>query len=291
MFASFSSSQRVASAALRQSRLAARRLLSDTKGKTTASADAAAKESTTKATATAAKESAKENTGYWNSPTFWGGLGAIAGWGMSGAAIYDATQQGPEVISMTMTPVLIVYSTLFARWAWVVQPRNMLLCGCHVTNVAAQLNQLKRALEHKIATGQEKEVRALGEKTAMGGAVIAASVLAGPHVRQVLSKANLGVVSSVAAAPAGPFTVHFWAPMSKWMISGASFMDLHRPTDKISLPQYTALTLTGFFFSRYSLLVTPINYTLCSVNVALFGSSAWHLSRKIKADFFTDKEE
>ena len=48
---------------------------------------------------------------------------------MSGVAIYDATQQGPEVISLTMTPVLIVYSTLYARWAWVVQPQNLLLCG------------------------------------------------------------------------------------------------------------------------------------------------------------------
>lgn len=283
MFGSFSASQRASQLALQQSRLVARRLLSDTKNKT-----AAAKESTTTATTKAAT---KEAPGLWNSPTFWGGLGALAGWGMSGAAIYDATQQGPEVISMTMTPVLIVYSTLFARWAWVVQPRNMLLCGCHVTNVAAQLNQFKRALEHKMNTGQEQQVKDLTNKAAVGGAVIAASVLAGPHVRQFLTKANMGFVSSVAAAPAGPFTVHFWAPMSKWMISGASFMDLYRPTDQISLPQYTALTLTGFFFSRYSLLVTPINYTLCSVNVALFGSSAWHLSRKIKADFLDDKEE
>lgn len=67
--------------------------------------------------------------------------------------------------------------------------------------------------------------------------------------------------------------------------SGASFMDLNRPTDKISLSQYTALTMTGFFFSRYALLVTPINYTLCSVNIALFLSSAWHLGRKVNADY------
>ena len=57
-------------------------------------------------------------------------------------------------------------------------------------------------------------------------------------------------------------TVHFWAPMSKWMISGASFLEYDRPTDKISLAQYSALTATGFFFSRYALLVTPINYVL-----------------------------
>jgi hypothetical protein len=38
-------------------------------------------------------------------------------------------------------------------------------------------------------------------------------------------------------------------------------------------------------------LVTPINYTLCSVNVALFGSSAWHLGRKLNADFIEEKKE
>jgi len=277
MFASFNSSQRVANVALRHARSAARRLLSDSKTKATEGAGAAPKEEPKK--------------GIWNSPEFWGAMGAVAGWGMSGAAIYDATQQGPEVISLTMTPVLIVYSTLFARWAWVVKPRNALLMSCHVANVGAQLNQMRRALEHKIEIGEEKQVNELRNKTAMGGAVLVGSLLAGPHVRQMLTKANLGVVSTVAAADAGPFTVHFWAPMSKWLISGASFMDLHRPTDKISLPQYTALTLTGFFFSRYSLLVTPINYTLCSVNVALFGSSAWHLGRKIKADFLDDPKE
>ena len=117
------------------------------------------------------KEAVKEaappakKEGWWTSASFWGGLGAAAGWGMSISAIYDAAQQGPEVISLTMTPVLIVYSTLFARWAWVVKPRNLLLMGCHVTNVAAQLNQLRRALEHKIATGEQKQVNELRDKT------------------------------------------------------------------------------------------------------------------------------
>merc|ERR1712137_104027 len=123
------------------------------------------------------------------------------------------------------------------------------------------------------------------QQAAIGGVALTGGVLAGPTVRSYLSNANLGIVSSIAAADAGPFTVHFWAPMSKWFISGASFMELDRPTDKISLAQYSALTATGFFFTRYALLVTPINYTLCSVNIALFVSSAWHLGRKIMADF------
>eukprot|EP00980_Cylindrotheca_fusiformis_P012893 scaffold3211_cov120-Cylindrotheca_fusiformis.AAC.1 len=243
--------------------------------------------STSKETAPAAA-AAKS---WWSSAEVWGGLGALAGWGMSGSAIYDAMQQGPEVISLTMTPVLIVYSTLFARWAWVVKPQNLLLCACHVTNVGAQLNQMRRALEFKRSKGEEKQVEELLQTVGVAGAATALLVAAGPRMRSGLSNANLGVVSTVAAADAGPFTVHFWAPMSKWFISGASFLELHRPTDQISLPQYTALTFTGFFFSRYALLVTPINYTLCSVNIALFGSSAWHLGRKIKADYIDDKEE
>lgn len=206
---------------------------------------------------------------------------------MSGAAIYDALESSPELISLNMTGVLLVYSSLFARWAFVVKPQNLLLAGCHVTNVAAQGNQLRRAVDYKKENGQDEEVNDILMKAGATAAVGAACVLVGPAVQGAIVSANLGVVSVVAAADAGPFTVHFWAPMSKWMISGASFLDLNRPTDKISLAQYSALTLTGLFFSRYALLVTPINYTLSSVNVALFGSSAWHLGRKVKADYMS----
>jgi hypothetical protein len=148
--------------------------------------------------------------GWWRSPEFWGGLGAIAGWGMSGAAIYDASLQGPEVISLTMTPVLLVYSTLFARWAWIVKPRNLLLMWCHIANVVAQSNQLRRALEYKKASGQEKQVNEMLEQVAKFGAVTAMAVTVGPKARSILSNASLGPISTIAAAPAGPFTVHFW---------------------------------------------------------------------------------
>jgi hypothetical protein len=222
-----------------------------------------ATETTTKAAETAppATEAPKSQS-WWDSAEFWGRCGALAGWGMSGAAIYDAVQSSPEVISLNMTGVLIVYSSLFARWAFVVKPQNLLLAGCHVTNVAAQCNQMWRALEFKRSKGEDEAVNDIMMKagaTAVAGAVC---VVAGPTVQSAIAGANLGVVSTVAAAEAGPFTVHFWAPMSKWLISGASFLELDRPTEKISLAQYSALTLTGFFFSRYALLVQPINYTL-----------------------------
>ena len=176
-----------------------------------------------------ATESAKEETkkkGWWYSAELWGGLGAVAGWGMSGSAIYDASIQGPEVISLTMTPVLMVYSTLFARWAWVVQPRNLMLAACHVTNVVAQSNQLRRALEHKMANGQEDEVNEMVQQAGVAGAAVLGGVVAGPTLRSALSSANLGIISSVAAADAGPFTVHFWAPMSKWLVSSGKYHTL-----------------------------------------------------------------
>merc|ERR1712224_531190 len=179
---------------------------------------------------------------------------------------------------------LIIYSSLFCRWAFVVKPQNLMLASCHGANVMAQANQLRRGLEYKMESEPE-QVTKLIQDASIAGVIGGVAFATGPRVRQLLQKQQLGVISKIAAADAGPFTVHFWAPMSKWMISGASFLDLNRPTDKISLPQYSALTATGFFFSRYSLLVTPINYLLCSVNIALFLSSGWHLGRKLKADY------
>jgi len=236
------------------------------------------------------EESTKKGGGWWHSAELWGGLGAVAGWGMSGAAIYDAVNGSAEIISPGMTGVLIVYSSLFARWAFIVKPQNLLLASCHVTNIVAQGNQLRRAIDYQKEQGNDDVVNDLYMKAGAVAAGGAACVALGPFAQSALAGANLGVLSTVAAADAGPFTVHFWAPMSKWLISGASFIDLNRPTDKISIAQYTALTLTGLFFSRYALLVAPINYTLCGVNIALFGSSAWHLGRKIKADFVDDDQ-
>lgn len=42
-----------------------------------------------------------------------------------------------------------MYSALFMRFAWMVQPRNYLLLTCHITNEAAQLAQGYRYLRLK----------------------------------------------------------------------------------------------------------------------------------------------
>jgi hypothetical protein len=190
---------------------------------------------------------------------------------MSLAAIYDSLLQGPEVISLEMTSVLIVYSSLFFRWALVVKPQNLFLAACHFTNVCAQGNQLRSAVEYKLANGDEKEVKALAEKASLAVAVGAASIGGWPIVQRYLVQQNLGVVSQIAKSDAGPFRVHFWAPL---------FWTTTDPRKRY--PLLSALHCPSVVYvihSRYALLVIPTNYMLYSVNIALLGSSGWHLGR------------
>uniref|UniRef100_A0A0D9X7S3 Mitochondrial pyruvate carrier n=1 Tax=Leersia perrieri TaxID=77586 RepID=A0A0D9X7S3_9ORYZ len=67
----------------------------------------------------------------------------------------------PEMISGNMTAAMCVYSGLFMRFAWMVQPRNFLLLACHASNETVQLYQLSRVaraqgyLENKQPEGQQ----------------------------------------------------------------------------------------------------------------------------------------
>lgn len=47
-----------------------------------------------------------------------------------------------------MTGTLMVYSTVFARYALAVQPKNYLLFGCHVINFGSQLTQGVRYMNY-----------------------------------------------------------------------------------------------------------------------------------------------
>ncbi|KAJ7874700.1 mitochondrial pyruvate carrier [Mycena olivaceomarginata] len=79
--------------------------------------------------------------------------------------------------------------------------------------------------------------------------------------------------------PAGPKTVFFWAPLMKWCLVGAGLKDLARPADKLSLSQNLALTATGFIWVRYSLVITPVNYSLAAVNFFVGLSGVTQLAR------------
>lgn len=39
---------------------------------------------------------------------------------------------------------MCIYSLLFMRFAWMIQPRNYILLACHAANETVQLNQLRR---------------------------------------------------------------------------------------------------------------------------------------------------
>ncbi|KAJ2931281.1 hypothetical protein H1R20_g5881, partial [Candolleomyces eurysporus] len=79
--------------------------------------------------------------------------------------------------------------------------------------------------------------------------------------------------------PAGPKTVFFWAPLMKWCLVAAGVKDLTRPADKLSVSQNLALAGTGFIWVRYSLVITPINYSLAAVNFFVGLSGLTQLGR------------
>jgi hypothetical protein len=87
--------------------------------------------------------------------------------------------------------------------------------------------------------------------------------------------------------PAGPKTIHFWAPTFKWGISIANIADLSRPADKISLPHQCALTATGLIWSRYSMVITPKNYNLLAVNAMMATTGLYQLYRKLSHDYMS----
>mmetsp|Transcript_35544 Transcript_35544/g.46767 ORF Transcript_35544/g.46767 Transcript_35544/m.46767 type:complete len:104 (-) Transcript_35544:171-482(-) len=85
---------------------------------------------------------------------FWG---PAANWGIVLAGLLDANKP-PEMISERMTVTLFFYSCLFMRFAWKVQPRNMLLFSCHFSNATAQayLFSRKMAYNQQQAAKQNK---------------------------------------------------------------------------------------------------------------------------------------
>ncbi|KAJ8945871.1 hypothetical protein NQ318_002711 [Aromia moschata] len=94
---------------------------------------------------------------YLMSTHFWG---PVANWGIPLAALADISKD-PKFISGKMTFALCLYSAMFMRFAWKVQPQNMLLFACHFTNEGTQLVQLTRYLKYNyVDKKEEKETQA-----------------------------------------------------------------------------------------------------------------------------------
>jgi len=79
--------------------------------------------------------------------------------------------------------------------------------------------------------------------------------------------------------PAGPKTVFFWAPCFKWGLVIAGLGDLQRPAEKLSSSQSGALAATGIIWSRYSLVITPVNWNLFGVNIFVAATGVYQLYR------------
>lgn len=52
---------------------------------------------------------------------------------------------------------LCLYSLVFMRFAWKVQPQNLLLFACHATNEAAQLTQGARFINYNYLSSKPAE--------------------------------------------------------------------------------------------------------------------------------------
>merc|ERR1712003_273534 len=113
----------------------------------------------------------------------------------------------------------------------------------------------------------------------------------GGPMQKSLMNSKIGFVSSMAAWPAGPFYIHFWAPNFKWALSINNFLDYDRPVEKISMSMTSALTATGVLFMRWSFVITPVNYSLFFVNLALALSSGYHLGRKMKWEYMDKPQQ
>merc|ERR1719473_326782 len=106
--------------------------------------------------------------GFIKSPTgpmtthFWG---PVANWGLAASGMYDAAVKGPEIINERMSFTQVLYSGLFVRFAWQVQPRNYILASCHTANVLAQSNQLRRWGAHTLETDKDNGAQKVQKMT------------------------------------------------------------------------------------------------------------------------------
>ncbi|KAL2645236.1 hypothetical protein R1flu_012823 [Riccia fluitans] len=86
--------------------------------------------------------------------------------------------------------------------------------------------------------------------------------------------------------PAGPKTIHFWAPAFKWGLSIANIADFTKPTDMISYPQQSTMTATGLIWARYSMVVIPVLRQNLRERTLMAATGIFQLSRKFLAEEF-----
>ncbi|KAI8008662.1 Mitochondrial pyruvate carrier 4 [Camellia lanceoleosa] len=91
--------------------------------------------------------------------------------------------------------------------------------------------------------------------------------------------------------PAGPKTIHFWAPTFKWVISIANVADFSKPPEQLSYPHQSVVAISGLIWTRYSTVIIPKNWNLVGVNLTMSGTGFYQLSRKIQHDYFSETKK
>ncbi|KAL6135171.1 hypothetical protein ACLB2K_067399 [Fragaria x ananassa] len=84
--------------------------------------------------------------------------------------------------------------------------------------------------------------------------------------------------------PAGPKTIHFWAPTFKWGITIANILDSSKPPDQVSYAQQTVIMGSGLIWARWGTVITPKNWNLVSVNFGMAVTSMFQLARKTQGN-------
>ncbi|KAL4506539.1 hypothetical protein ABPG72_000110 [Tetrahymena utriculariae] len=110
----------------------------------------------------------------------------------------------------------------------------------------------------------------------------------------ILQKKVLGIYNWSPRAkrflehPAGPFTIFFWCPLVKWFLTLTNIKELQLPTKQISSKQQATLALSGLIWTRYSFVITPVNYSLAACCIFMSGSGFYQLCRKWRAGELLD---
>ena len=77
----------------------------------------------------------------------------------------------------------------------------------------------------------------------------------------------------------------------KWGITAANVKDFNRPPELLSVPQQSAVALTGLIWCKYSLDIIPKNYNLLSVNLVMAATGLYQLYRRVRFDGLAGKSK
>ncbi|KFD69138.1 hypothetical protein M514_02981 [Trichuris suis] len=159
--------------------------------------------------------SQREWFNYFSSTHFWG---PVVNFGLPLASFNDM-RHSPEIISGSMTLALACYSLAFMRFAWKVQPRNLLLLFCHTSNEVAQAIQGYRFLNYHYGwtlPGIKKVFAATVMWNAEDIAIVGANAF---------TSESIGGGSSAWGSPSQPAKGHVksaWDNASGWPAIGAT---------------------------------------------------------------------